>query len=455
MSDAPQTSPPKPPFSMMVIVRLSVMMFLQFAIWGAWLPLLWPYLSGHLKFEPGQIGDIFAVGAVGAIIGPFCAGQIADRWLNTEKFLGISHLLGGILVFQLSWIDGYYEFLYFSFIYSLIYSPTIALTNSLSFHHLSNRDRQFGFVRLFGTLGWIVVGIGIGQWILYTATPGGEGVTEAQIQTAQTAAMSNAFVLSGILGVVMGIYCFTLPRTPPTKGKQEFATWEAIKEIRMAPLVTLFLLAVPISCIHQFYFVHTSGFIGEFQRQSDSSGLAWFFGKVFGVGGGGMMTIGQITELGVLALIPLFAKVISRKWFLLIGTAAYFGRMLLFVLASDLGLDQGDPVLVLLIAGIGLHGLCFGCFIFVAFMIVDEETSHDVRASAQNLFNLVIIGIGIIVGSYIASGVAVWASIGGQMDYAKLFTVPMYAAAACFLMLLMFYPSHKETERMHALRGDF
>jgi hypothetical protein len=181
--------------------------------------------------------------------------------------------------------------------------------------------------------------------------------------------------------------------------------------------------------------------------------VAWFFGKVFGVGGGGMMTIGQITEIFVLALIPLLTMFISRKWFLLIGTAAYFFRMLIFVVADGIGLDNAW-LYPLLIVGIGLHGLCFGCFIFVAFMIVDEETSHDVRASGQNLFNLVIIGIGIIVGSYIASGVAIWASADGEMAFGKLFSVPMYAAAACFLMLMLFYPSDKETERMRALRGD-
>lgn len=431
--------------------RLSFMMFLQYAIWGAWLPLLWPYLSGHLGFEPDQIATMFAVGAVGAIIGPFFAGQIADRLMNSEHFLAISHLLGAILVFQLAWLESYSGFLIFSLLYSLIYSPTLAVTNSLSFHHLKDRDKEFGLVRVWGTVGWIVVGIAIGQWILYSATP--TGVPEAEIQASQNAAMASAFILSGILGLVLGFYCFTLPATPPTRGKKEFATWEAIKEVRMAPLVTLFMIAVPISCIHQFYFVHTSGFIGEFQRQSGDDSIAGFFNTVFGVGGGGMMTIGQLTEILVLAMIPIFAKKISRKWFLLIGTAAYFARMLLFVLAADMGLDQGAGPLALLITGIGLHGLCFGCFIFVAFMIVDEETTKDVRASAQNLFNLVIIGIGIIVGSYLASGVATYATEGDQIDFVGLFTIPMYGAAACFFLLLLFYPNRADVESMRALRN--
>ena len=430
--------------------RLSFMMLLQYAIWGAWLPLLWPYLSNHLGFEPEQIATMFAMGAVGAIIGPFFAGQIADRLINSEIFLAISHIVGAILVFQLAWLESYTGFLVFSLLYSLIYSPTLAVTNSLSFHHLPNRDRDFGLVRVWGTVGWIIVGIGIGQWILWTATP--SGVSEAEVQASQTAAMSSAFILSGILGLILGVYCFTLPKTPPSKGKQKFATLEAIKEVRMAPLVTLFMIAVPISCIHQFYFVHTSGFLGEFQRQSGSDGITGFFNNIFGVGGGGMMTFGQLTEILVLALIPIFAGTISRKTFLLIGTAAYAVRMLLFVLAGNIGLDQGGGVLALLLAGIGMHGLCFGCFIFVAFMIVDEESTKDVRASAQNLFNLVIIGIGVIVGSYVAGGVATWATVKDQLDFQMLFTVPMYAAVACFLLLLMFYPNRRETEAMRSER---
>ena len=128
--------------------QLSTMMFLQYAIWGAWLPLLWPFLSGHRGFSPSEIGNMFAIGAVGAIVAPFIAGQIADRWFNTEKFLGISHILGGILVWQLASLETYNSFLVFSLLYSLIYSPTLSLTNSLAFHHLVTRSR--------GTIGWIV-----------------------------------------------------------------------------------------------------------------------------------------------------------------------------------------------------------------------------------------------------------------------------------------------------------
>ena len=144
-------------------LRLSLMMLFQYAIWGAWLPLLYPYLTEHLGFTDGQFGMLAAIGATGALVAPFLSGQIADRWMSTEKFLGISHILGAALVWQLATLDEYGEFIVFSLLYSLIYAPTLSLTNSIAFHHLPDRDRDFGKVRVWGTVGWILVGIGISE----------------------------------------------------------------------------------------------------------------------------------------------------------------------------------------------------------------------------------------------------------------------------------------------------
>ncbi|MCA8959498.1 MAG: MFS transporter [Planctomycetes bacterium] len=541
--------------------RLSLMMFLQYAIWGAWLPLLWSFLSGYRGFDPAQIGTLFAVGAVGAIVAPFIAGQIADRYFRTEVFLGISHLIGALLVWQLATLEGYWSFLVFSLAYSLIYSPTLALTNSLAFHHLPDRDRHFGWVRVWGTVGWIAVGFGIGNWLAheYTLTPeeatrrvaeervldakerdrlltfsritltegrevvgrivsegdplrlevdGGseaeEGPRNVEIPAREVVTVSplyesiakedgaerlrralerasasdlsdeerqsivdglsadppfatavlagpreaehargmqDAFRLSAILGLVMGLFCFFLPRTPPAREEAGNATFEALGEVKRQPLLTLFLLAVPISCIHQFYFVHTAPFLGQFQ-----STFATRVNDIFGVGGIGLMTIGQAVEILVLAGIPFVAKKLSRKTLLATGIVAYAARMAIFAYHAPLSDATGIPSVVLLMIGVGLHGFCFGCFIFVAFMVVDEETTPDVRASAQSLFNLVIVGIGIIVGSMIAGKVAEWAKVrdellGGEItDYTRLFSVPMWASVACLVALLVFYP---------------
>ncbi|MGP1347974.1 MAG: MFS transporter [Phycisphaerales bacterium] len=436
--------------------RLSVMMLLQFAIWGSWLPILYPFLLGHRGFNLDQVGSILAAGALGAIIGPFIAGQVADRHFSTEKFLGVSHLAGAVLVFALSWIDAFWPFLLVSILYGLVYAPTLALTNSLSFHHLPDRDKDFGKVRLWGTVGWILAGIAVGQWLYFNHTPSGE--TEAVIKAAQDAGRADAFRLSAILGVAMGLYCFTLPRTPPARDAAEKnATLRAIKEIRLQPLVTLFLLSVPISIIHQLYFVHASSFLTGVQNRAGGSDIADAINAVFGVGGGGLMTIGQMAEVAVIACIPLFAKKISRKALLAMGITAYAVRMLLFGQMDTIAGFAGIPEIVIAIAGITMHGFCFGCFIFVAFMVVDEETTPDIRASAQNLYNLVFVGIGIIVGSWFSTSiVGRWATeeitnAAGEAEtithYDKLFGVPMWMAIACLVALVVFYPKRGRFER--------
>lgn len=417
-----------------LLSRLSLMMFLQYAIWGAWLPLLYLFLSRHREFGAAEIGYLFMIGGVGAVFAPFIAGQIADRYFNTEKYLAISHIIGGLLVWQLAWIESYWMFFVFSLLYSLIYSPTLALTNSISFHHLPDRDKQFGKVRLWGTLGWIAVGIGIGQWLLHWHTPA--GAPEAEQLAAQAEGIKDAFRLSAILGIAMGVYCLTLPATPPVKGARSNAALEAIGEARRQPLLTLFLIAVPISCIHQFYFVHTGAFLSTFQIGVGEVDFASAINRVFGVGGGGLMTIGQMSEIAVLALIPLVAKSVSRKSLLTVGIIAYAARMALFAYVDVIPL----PEMLTLIAGVALHGVCFGCFVFVAFMIVDEQTTADVRASAQSLFGLVVFGVGIIVGSVFAGYVAEWAEVDGVMNYTRLFSVPMWGAIGCLIALLMFYP---------------
>ncbi|MAF64505.1 MAG: hypothetical protein CMJ84_02435 [Planctomycetes bacterium] len=408
-----------------LMVRLSGMMFLQYAIWGAWLPFLWSFLSVHRGMSGTEIGDMFAIGAVGAIVGPFIAGQIADRYFSTEKFLAASHFVGALLIWQLATIESYNGFLLFSGLYGLVYAPTLSLTNSLAFHHLPDRDRDFGRVRLWGTFGWIVVGLLMGHWL-------------AQVHAADPiAGKADAFRLSGVLGLGMAVFCLFLPRTPPSKGEQRSAPFAAMGAVRRNPLATLFLLAIPVSCIHQFYFVHTEAFLGEKQASAPA-----FFQTIFGLGGGGLMTIGQMTELLVIGAIPLVAKTVSRKHLLALGLVAYALRMALFAYVDALPL----PTMATLVIGIGLHGVCFGCFIFVAFMVVDEESGADIRASAQSLFNLVIIGCGVIVGSKIAGWVSDWTMVDGVQDYQRLFSVPMWGALACVVALVVFYPSRRSAE---------
>jgi nucleoside transporter len=405
------------------------MMFLQYAIWGAWLPLFYSFLTGHRGLTGTQAGLLFSIGATGALLAPFIAGQIADRWFNTEKFLALSHLLGAILVWRLATVDTWPGLIAYSLLYSLLYAPTLALTNSLAFHHLVDRDRDFGKVRVWGTIGWIVVGIGFAQYLLYRHTPA--GASPDVVRAAQVAGIADSLRLSAILGLGMAIYCLTLPKTPPQRGKKNFAAAEALKEVMGGSLKTLFLVSFFVGCIHQFYFVLTAPFLQSTINMSTEQGVGMWINRIFGAGGGGLMTIGQISELVVLAFIPIFAKRYSRKALLTVGLLAYVTRFAVFAFL---------PVPAAIIPALALHGLCFGCFIFVAFMIVDEETSGDVRASAQGLFNLVIVGLGTIIGNLFAGYVGKIATRPDGTDFRVLFSIPMAVGIGCLILLLLFYP---------------
>jgi len=415
------------------------MMFLQYAIWGAWLPIAQSFLKEHRGLSDGQVGTIVGFGAIGAMFAPFIAGQIADRYMATQKFLGISHLIGAALVWQLAEIKSYELLLAFSIGYSMLYAPTMPLTNSLAFHHLTDRDKDFGRVRLFGTLGWIAVGIGVGQWLAHYYTPTGADISKTAVRAEQVAGMASAFQLSAILGGIMGVYCFTLPHTPPRPGAKKFAPLEALSEIRFQPLLTLFLLSIPVSILHQFHMYHTAGFLGhlEIPKGGAVEKFNQFIESIFGVGGAGIMTIGQMSEIFCLAAIPFLARHISKKTILAIGLICYAARFAIFAYL---------PSLQFIIPGLALHGPIFACFIFLAFTIVDEECTSDVRASAQGLYNLVIVGFGVVIGSQISGVIGDYYtnSTTKAVAYTGLFSLPMWGALICYALLLLFYPSRKK-----------
>lgn len=409
------------------LAKLSLMMFLQYAIWGAWLPLFYGWLTEFKGFSGQQAGTLFGVAAIGALIAPFLAGQIADRWFATEKFLGLSHLLGAGLIWFLPDLESYNEILIFGLLYSIVYSPTLSLTNSIAFHHIPDRDNDFSRVRLWGTVGWIVVGIGMGQWLLRHHLPEvGETIRQAHVE-----GMADAFRLSAVLGAALGVFCFMLPHTPPAEGKEPFAAKEALRSIfSNRKLLVLFLVSFPISCVHQFYFVRTEGFLGSLEMATPA------IDSIFGVGGG-PMTIGQISEIAVLAMIPFVLKSMSKKSLLLVGLGAYALRFLIFAYVDNSAI---------VFPALALHGLCFGCFFFVAFMIVDEETTSDIRATTQSFYSLIIFGLGVIVGNFFAGYVdGIAGEPASEGYFATLFGIPMWIAIASFAALMFFYPKSQKS----------
>jgi nucleoside transporter len=413
--------------------KLSVMMFLQYAIWGAWLPLLFPYLFNNHGWKPEEIGTIAGLGACGALIAPFISGQIADRWFSTERFLAASHAIGGLLVWMLSTLDSgqYTAFCVCSFFYGLIYAPTIPLTNSLSFHNLEDSEKEFGGVRLWGTIGWIVAGIAMGHWLISVST----GAAAGQVDAARYAGMADCFKLSAILGWALAVFCLVLPHTPPQRSaKRAFAPFAAIGELKKRALWVLFLVAFPISVVHQFYFFYAAQFVNT--TVSESQKVSEALEPVFGWGGGGLLTIGQVAEIAVLAFMAFFLKRFAKKWILLLGLCAYGLRFAVFAYL---------PYPEVVVPALALHGFCFGCFLFVSFIIVDEECGKDVRASAQGLFNFIVIGLGVIVGNFFAGKIGAAATgEDGSLDFVYLFTVPLVITAVSALILLLLYPARKK-----------
>jgi nucleoside transporter len=404
-----------------IVPRLSVMMFLEFAIQGAWLPLLFGFLRNHRGIEQTTVGNILAVGAIGAMLSPLIAGQIADRYMNAERVMALCHFVGAAIVFRIAYATNPNELYLHSFVYGLLYTPTLALVNSISFRHLPDAGRDFGKVRVWGTAGWVVIGIAVGHWLLSKA---------GNDRNLQFAYMADAMKLSAFLGVILGVYSFTLPATPPAPGRQKFAPAEALREICRQPLVTLFALTFVVASVHAFFFARAAEYLtaGRLDVPADS-----WLNKIFGVGGGGLLTVGQISELVVLSLMPLVVKRVNRKVLFAIGLSAYALRFFAFAYL---------PYTWAIVPALALHGIVFGCFFFLVFITIDEYTTHDVRSSAQNVFNLIIFGFGVILGNWLSGWLGKWSTGPNQaMDWQKFYLWPGLITVGCLVALLICYPN--------------
>jgi nucleoside transporter len=417
-----------------IIPRLSLMMFLEFAIQGAWLPLLFAFLHKHRGIDDVTVGNILAVGAIGAMLSPLIAGQIADRYMNAERVMALCHLIAAALVYRIAYATNPSELYVHSFLYGVFLTPTLALVNAISFRHLPDRGRDFGKVRVWGTAGWIVAGIAIGHWLLFKA---------GSDTALQFKYMADAMRLAAILGVVLALYSFTLPATPPAPGKQKFAPAEALKEICHQPLLTLFLLTFVVAALHAFFFARAAEYLtaGRLDVPADS-----WINKVFGVGGAGLMTVGQISEVIVLACMPLVIPRVPRKVLFAIGLLAYALRFFAFAYL---------PYAWAIIPALALHGIVFGCFFFLVFITIDEYTTKDVRSSAQNVFNLIIFGFGVILGNWLSGQLGAWTTAPDKtLNWQTFYAIPGYITLACLLVLLLMYPN-RATPREPEPKGAF
>jgi nucleoside transporter len=405
-------SPPAP------TARLWVMMVLEFAIWGAWLPLIWGYMGagvadGGLGFSETQMAWVGSAFAIASIVGIFFSSQFADRTFAAEKFMAFSHLVGGLAILGLYWAKDFPSFFTLMLVHSLLYVPTISVANSIAFTHMKDAQKEFGLVRMGGTIGWILA-----AWPLYFVLQGKEGA-------AAVAASRTIFLVAGATSLVLAVYSLTLPHTPPKKtapGEGSIAWLKATGHLRYPYLLVLFVVTFIDSVIHNGYFVMAGGFLS-----SPTVGIKpeWIMQ---------VMSIGQVAEIVTMAVLGTVLARLGWKTTMILGILGHAARYAVFAL-----LPQNQTVIIAVQV---LHGICYAFFFATLYIFVDAAFPKDVRASAQSLFNLLVLGLGDLAAKWLFIPLqSRLTGADGTVDYRQLFLVPTFLAlAAAALLLVAFWP---------------
>ncbi len=356
-------------------IQLSVMMFIEFFIWGGWYVTMGIYLPNTLNATDPEIALAYSSQSWGAIIAPFIIGLIADRFFNAEKILGVLHLIGAVLMYQIAQAGSFVVFFPYILGYMILYMPTLALVNSVSFHQMDDPAKQFAFVRVFGTIGWIVAGMII-SYAFHWDSP--EGITSG--------ALKNTFLMTAIASAILGIFSFTLPKTPPRIGKTgrvriaDIVGLEALKLLRDRNFLVFFLASILICIPLAFYYQHAGQFLGEIGISNPA----------------GRLTLGQISEILFMLLLPFFFKRFGFKMTMIVAMLAWALRYLLFSYGSS-----GEMVFVLLL-GIALHGICYDFFFVSGQIYTDCKAGHRYKSAAQGMITLATYGIGMLIGFWTA-----------------------------------------------------
>ena len=403
-------------------LRLSVMMLLQYGVWGVWLPVLARYLQagqdeGGLGFTPGQVGWILGLASsIGAVTAPFVAGQLADRSFPTQRVLAVLLLAGGAIKILTAYQTTFSAWLWLSIAYSVLYTPTLALSNSMAFAHLDDPDNQFPKVRVWGTIGWIAASWAFPLfWLLSDVRfswlpPFYVGVEAADA----TARLVHSLIWSGLLAFGYALFCLLLPSTPPRRDAEEkLAFAKAFALFRKRSFAVLVLASLPIAVIHQIYFMQTAPFMSEVLGLPDSQI-------------GPAMSIGQFAEIAVMVATGWLLARLGFRGVITIGAFAYCARYAIF--GSDF---LPVPVIV---ASQALHGLCYACFFAAAFIYVDRIAEADVRHSAQTVFGIVILGLGPVLAAPVLQVLSgVFTDDAGVLDYSALW----YSLSALALVTMV------------------
>jgi nucleoside transporter len=397
--------------------RLWLMMVLEFMIWGAWVPLIWGYMGagvaeGGLGFSGSQIAWVGSAFAIASIVGIFFSSQFADRTFAAEKFMAASHFIGGLAILGLYWAKDFPTFFGLMLVHALLYVPTISVSNSIAFTHMKNAEKEFGLVRMGGTIGWILA-----AWPLFFLLEGKTGV-------AATAAKANIFLVAGIASLILAAYSLTLPHTPPRRaaGAGGLAWVKAAKDLSKPFLLVLFVVTFLDAMIHNGYFLLAGNFLGD----KNAAGIAqkWIMP---------VMSIGQVAEIATMALLGAVLARLGWKTTMILGILGHAVRFAVFAF-----MPQNTAMIILVQV---LHGICYAFFFATLYIFIDAAFPKDVRSSAQSLFNLLVLGLGDLAAKWVFIPLQEQLTTDGVTDYRRLFLVPAgMALAAAVLLLVAFWP---------------
>jgi len=399
-----------------ITVRLSVMMFLQFFIWGGWFVTLGSYLGNNLMASDAQSSMAFSTQSWGAIIAPFIIGLIADRYFNAERILAFLHLAGALLMYMMYQATDFTNFYPYVLAYMILYMPTLALVNSVSFRQLTDPSKQFSKIRVFGTLGWIIAGLVISFVFGWDSQ-----------EAAEAGMLKNTFLMVALAAGILGIYSFTLPKTPPVADKSEKIKISDIIGLDALKLLTdrnfaIFFFSSVLICIPlAFYYQQTNPFLLEI-------GVANPTGK---------MTIGQASEVIFMLLLPVFLTKYGIKKTLLFGMLAWAVRYLLFAFG-----DADNGVWMLLV-GIGLHGICYDFFFVSGQIYTDSKAGEKYQSSAQGLITLATYGVGMLIGFWAAGQISEYYVVGEGHDWQSIWVLPAAFAAVVFILFAVTFKNEK------------
>lgn len=392
------------------------MMFLEFFVWGGWFVTMGSYLSANLHASGAQTGLAYGTQAWGAIIAPFIVGLIADRYFNAERLLGVLHIAGGILMYTLYSTRAFGAFYPVLFAYMILYMPTLALVNAIAFRQMDDPSRHFSGVRVWGTIGWIVAGVVISYLFAWDSHA---GIAQGLLR--------ETFLMCAIASFVLGAYAFTLPRTPPQPaagdggGLKRLLGFDALVLLRERNFAVFFAASVLICIPLAFYYQNANQFLTEIQVANAT----------------GKQTIGQMSEVLFMLLIPVFLRTFGMKTTLLIGMLAWAGRYVLFAFGN------AQALAFMLIIGIALHGVCYDFFFVSGQIYTDSKAGAQHKAAAQGLITLATYGLGMLVGFWAAGRIDDLYSVGGAHDWHSIWLYPAAFAAAVFALFAVSFRNEK------------